>query len=106
MAISVTLNPSAPTDTQTQDSLTAAQDDVIENPTAPIITDKVAKPLWLVLALVTVSAPPILSMTVIDWTHWSPTVASQVSATIVAWAGSVATVLGLSRYAKTAELGK
>lgn len=78
----------------------------IENPTAPIVSDKVAKPLWLVLAVISVSAPPALALTVIDWAHWSPTVSTQVSATIVWWAGSMASVLGLSRYAKSSALGK
>lgn len=66
-----------------------------------IIPDKVAKKLWLILGLISVSAIPALSLTTIDWSHWSTDVATQVGTTIVAWAGAIASLLGLSRYSPT-----
>lgn len=77
----------------------------IDNPTAPIFSDKIAKPLWISLALIAASAPYAFPLTVVDYTHWDSAIAGQVSALVVAWAGSVAAVLGLSRYTKTSQLG-
>lgn len=88
-------------DAQTVQAQPAAVAPVIENPTAPIIGDKVAKPLWITLALIAASAPYAFPLTVVDWSHWDATIAGQVSSLIVAWAGSVAAVLGLSRYARS-----
>jgi hypothetical protein len=73
----------------------------IAMPEEPIVPDKVAKPMWLVLALVSVCAPPIVALTLLDWSHWDAAVGQQFTFTIVSWAGSIAAVLGLSRYAKT-----
>lgn len=78
-----------------------AQVSGFENPTAPIIGDKVARPLWIALALIAASAPYVFPLTVVQWSAWDATIAGQVSSLIVAWAGSVAAVLGLSRYAKS-----
>ena len=77
----------------------------IENPTAPVIGDKIAKPLWITLALIAASAPYVFPLTVVNWSAWDATIAGQVSSLVVAWAGSVAAVLGLSRYTKTSQLG-
>jgi hypothetical protein len=68
---------------------------------SPPIPDKVARPLWIALSLIAVSAGPVITLTVIDWASWGPEVGQQTAATIVAWAGSIAAVLGLSRYAKS-----
>lgn len=73
----------------------------IDAPAEPAIPDKVAKPLWIGLSLAAVSVPPLVGLTVIDYAAWSPTVATQLSGTLVTWIGSIAAVLGLSRYGKT-----
>ena len=70
-------------------------------PAEPVIPDKPARVLWVVLSLIVVSATPALTLTVIDWAAWSETLAMQVAALVSAWAGSIGVVLGLSRYAKT-----
>lgn len=77
----------------------------VPEPAEPVIPDEQAKVLWLVLSLIAVSATPITTLTVIDWAAWSETIAGQVAALIVGWAGSIGVVLGLSRYARTAQKG-
>ena len=73
----------------------------IQDPNAPVIPDNVAKPLWLVLALVSSSTPYAFGLTVVDWAAWDATIATQAAALIVAWSGTLASVLGLSRFSKS-----
>lgn len=70
-------------------------------PSEPVIPDTVAKPLWVGLSLISVSAGPVVALTLIDWAAWDAATGQQFATTAVAWAGSVAAVLGLSRFAKT-----
>ena len=74
----------------------------IQDPNAPVIPDNVAKPLWLILALVSSSTPYAFGLTVVDWAAWDATIATQAAALIVAWSGTLASVLGLSRFSKSA----
>lgn len=71
---------------------------------SPIISDKVAKKLWLITSLLAVSAIPVLELTTINYLAWSPEIANKVGTLLVAWSGSVASVLGLSRFAPSAEV--
>lgn len=73
----------------------------IQDPNAPVIPDNVAKPLWLILALVSSSTPYAFGLTVVNWGGWDATVATQAAALIVAWSGTLASVLGLSRFSKS-----
>lgn len=73
--------------------------------TNQIISDSTAKKLWLILGLISVSAVPALSLTTIPYENWNPDLAAQVGTTIVAWAGAIASLLGLSRYAPTESTG-
>lgn len=73
----------------------------VQDPNAPVIPDNVAKPLWLVLALVSSSTPYAFGLTVVDWASWDATIATQAAALIVAWSGTLASVLGLSRFSKS-----
>ena len=73
----------------------------IEDPNAPVIPDNVAKPLWLILALVSSSTPYAFGLTVVDWAAWDANIATQAAALIVAWSGTLASVLGLSRFSKS-----
>lgn len=66
---------------------------------AKVITDKVAKRLWLITTLVVVSAYPLATLSTVNYFAWSPDVSKTVAEALVTWAGSVAAVLGLSRYA-------
>lgn len=68
-----------------------------------VIPDKLAKKLWIATSLIAVSTLPFLQLTVVDYAHWNIDVANQTGALIVAWVGSVASVLGLSRFAPTAN---
>lgn len=68
-----------------------------------VISDKTAKRLWLILGLITVSAIPALELTTVPWGQWGPELASRVGTTVVAWAGAIASLLGLSRYAPASE---
>lgn len=70
-------------------------------PAAPVIPDRPAKVLWIVLSLVGVSAGPVVALTVLDWAHWDAQIGTQFATTVAAWVGTVGVVLGLSRYAKT-----
>ncbi|MDY0828597.1 hypothetical protein SK224_05590 [Microbacterium sp. BG28] len=77
----------------------------IPEPAEPVIPDRPAKLLWVVLTLIAVSAYPLATLTVIDWANWSETIAGQVAGLISGWAGSIGVVLGLSRYARTTPKG-
>ena len=70
-------------------------------PEQPVVPDKVAKPLWVILALIAVSVGPVVALTLIDYSQWAADTGTQFSSTVGAWAGAVAAVLGLSRFAKT-----
>ena len=97
--------PSAkPSATDAQIKKLIATSDVwepIQDPNAPIIPDNVAKPLWLVLALVSSSTPYAFGLTVVNWGAWDANIATQAAALIVAWSGTLASVLGLSRFSKS-----
>lgn len=97
--------PSAkPSATDAQIKKLIATSDVwepVQDPNAPVIPDNVAKPLWLVLALVSSSTPYAFGLTVVDWASWDATIATQAAALIVAWSGTLASVLGLSRFSKS-----
>lgn len=70
-------------------------------PSQPVVPDAVAKPLWVGLSMVAVSAGPVVVLTLIDWSAWDATIGQQFATTVTAWAGSIAAVLGLSRFAKS-----
>ena len=70
-------------------------------PAAPVIPDRPAKVLWVVLSLIAVSVGPVVALTVLDWARWDAQIGTQFATTVAAWVGSVGVVLGLSRYAKT-----
>jgi hypothetical protein len=92
----------AATDEQIQALIaTAKVTEPLDDPNAPVIPDHVAKPLWLVLALVSSSTPYAFGLTVINWGGWDATIATQAAALIVAWSGTLASVLGLSRFSKS-----
>lgn len=91
----------AATDEQIQTLLDKAQVVTLDDPNAPVIPDQVAKPLWLVLALISSSTPYAFALTVVDWAHWDATIATQAASVIVAWSGTLASVLGLSRFSKS-----
>ena len=71
------------------------------DPASPPISDKVALPLWLIIGGISVSVTPILLLPTLDWGNYGPDVAQQAAALIIAWAGSIASLLGLSRFART-----
>lgn len=72
----------------------------IEKPNQPVIPDSIAKPAWITISLAAVTIPAAASLSVLA--GWADAVtATQVSAVLVAWLGSIAGFLGLSRYAKT-----
>ena len=96
-----TAKPS-PTDAQIKKLIGTSQVwEPIEDPNAPIVPDKVAKPLWLILAIVSSSTPYAFGLTVVNWGAWDATIATQAAALIVAWSGTLASVLGLSRFSKS-----
>ena len=70
----------------------------------PVISDRVAKKLWLITSMIAVSALPILKLTTVDYLAWSPEIANEVGVLLVAWSGSVASVLGLSRFSPSAKV--
>lgn len=74
---------------------------VAADPDKPPISDKVALPLWIVVGLISVTATPAFFIPTLDWAHYSPAVAQAAAALVVAWAGGVASMLGLSRFART-----
>ncbi|QEO08881.1 M23 family metallopeptidase [Protaetiibacter larvae] len=88
-------------DEQLQAILATATKLGLEQPEQPIIPDKIAKPLWIALALAGITVPYAIGLTVIDWAAWGPSVAAQVSGATVGWLGLIGATLGLSRYAKT-----
>jgi uncharacterized repeat protein (TIGR02543 family) len=71
------------------------------SPDQPIIPDRVARPLWVILGAVAVSVGPAAALTVLGWGEWDAEVATQFSTIVGAWVGALAAVLGLSRFAKT-----
>lgn len=89
------------TDEQIKTLIATAKELKLDDPNAPVIPDNVAKPLWLILALVSSSTPYAFGLTVIDWSAWDATIATQAAALIVAWSGTLASVLGLSRFSKS-----
>ena len=91
------------TDAQIKTLIATAKELKLDDPNAPIVPDNVAKPLWLVLAIVSSSTPYAFGLTVIDWAAWDATIATQAAALIVAWSGTLASVLGLSRFSKSSE---
>lgn len=64
-----------------------------------IITDRTAKKLWLIFGVVSVSAIPALTLTTVNYVGWNAEIATQVGTILVAWAGALASLLGLSRFA-------
>ena len=101
-----TVTPAAPanpmpTDEQIQKLIATADVQTLDDPNAPVIPDTVAKPLWLVLALISSSTPYAFALTVVPWTAWDANIATQAAAIIVAWSGTLASVLGLSRFSKS-----
>ena len=93
--------PAGVTDEQLAAILATVEKAGIEAPDEPIIPDHIAKPAWVILALLSITVPFVLGLTVIDWASWSAATATQVSGTTVGWLGLIAATLGLSRYAKT-----
>lgn len=89
------------TDAQINSLIGLAKEIPLDDPNAPVIPDHIAKPLWLILALVSSSTPYAFAISVIDWANWDVTVAQQAAAVIVAWSGTLASVLGLSRFSKS-----
>lgn len=89
------------TDAQLERLLTLADSSPIEKPEQPVVPDRIAKPLWLVFALVTANAAPVVGMSLLNWEAWGPEVGGQLVALLVSWAGANASILGLSRFAKT-----
>lgn len=89
------------TDAQIQTLIATAKEIPLDDPNAPVIPDHIAKPMWLVLALLSSSTPYAFALTVIDWGNWDATVATQAASLIVAWSGTLASVLGLSRFSKS-----
>lgn len=70
---------------------------------SPVISDRLAKKLWIATSLIAVSTVPVLQLTVVDYANWNIDVANQTGALIVAWVGSIASVLGLSRFAPSSN---
>lgn len=64
-----------------------------------VIPDRLARRLWIITSLIAVSVTPLFQLTVIDYTNWNEETANATAALIVMWSGSIASVLGLSRYA-------
>lgn len=89
------------TEAQINTLIGLAKEIPLDDPNAPVIPDHIAKPLWLILALVSSSTPYAFAISVIDWANWDVTVAQQAAAVIVAWSGTLASVLGLSRFSKS-----
>jgi hypothetical protein len=75
----------------------------VETPSAPIVSDKVAKPIWIVGTLIIALIGPTVALTVIDYAEWftDPNVPLQFSATVGSGVGLTLGALGLSRYGKT-----
>lgn len=69
-----------------------------------VIPDRVAKKLWIITSLIAVSTLPLLQLSVVDFAHWNVDVANQTGTLIVAWVGSIASVLGLSRFAPSTKV--
>lgn len=73
----------------------------VSKPEQPIIPDRIAKPMWVILAILGITVPYVCGLTVLDWAQWGQPVATQFSGATVGWLGLIAATLGLSRYAKT-----
>ena len=73
------------------------------DPEKPPVPDKVALPLWLILGVLSVTAIPALTIPTLDWAHYDIEIANQAGQLIVAWTGSLAALLGLSRFARTGK---
>lgn len=68
-----------------------------------VISDRLAKRLWIITSLVAVSVTPMFQLTVLDYKVWNEDTANAAAALIVMWSGSIASVLGLARYAPSGD---